>query len=66
MHCQPLTGPVQSLLQPSVLFRLPSSHASRPTTLASPQMGTQTESEVPVQENPDSTIQVEEQPSPLI
>lgn len=65
VHDHPLTGPVQSLLHPSVLIKLPSSHTSRPTTQASPQVAVQTESEVPVQVKPVSIPQLEEQPSPF-
>ena len=56
VHDQPVTGPVQSLLQPEVLSVSPSSHTSEPALNPSPQtvLHVVVVPAVPVQEYPAS------------
>ena len=66
-HDQPVTGPVQSDLQPEVLSTSPSSHTSDPCNNPLPQIGLHVDVDptAPVHENPVSLVQVLLHPSLL-
>lgn len=64
VHCQPVTGPVQSPLHFVKLDKSPSSHASVTIFNPSPQIAVHTEGTATEQVQPVSMLQVFEHPSP--